>query len=223
MPTLTGAVRSGLLMLPPVHQIMRESSRNALIGALTLVAAVSFTYLLLSVKADSNKLNAGIVFYTRGSGGVQYLLADHTQSNRGWAAFSGRQDGAETPAETAARETEEETHGYFSRATLLKRIQNQRPFTIGRYHVYFLQIDRVPAERIMGHRVPGWVESYTERGPYAWIPASEVIRALATGSKKTKDLLINPKYLPTGTKNPHFWDEWIENLRAAQQAGVLPK
>ena len=65
---------------------------------------------------------AGIVLYFKSGNEVYLLLAEDAREGRGWATFGGKAREGEHPAETAARETEEETRGYFVRGNLLKKI-----------------------------------------------------------------------------------------------------
>ena len=79
--------------------------------------------LLLSSCGRAPESPAGIVLYSVVEGEVLLLLADHRLPGRGWAAYGGAARAGETSAETAARETEEETRGYFKRADLLKDVE----------------------------------------------------------------------------------------------------
>lgn len=190
-----------------------------------------FAFLLLSFAAVigptlageplPQKCNAGIVLYHRGANGVEFLLADHTApSQRGWAAFGGRHEGDETPAQTAARETEEETRGYFRREKLAEALQKCQPFYDGLFALYFLEVEHVPIDAILQHPVPPGDKSFAERGPYAWVPADEVYKALSSAEEAPA---IDPKYLSAGPGNKWFWKVWIHNLRQAEKAGALPK
>lgn len=216
---------------------------------------------------------AGILLYAQeADGSVWLLLADHTPpSQRGWAAFGGSHDAGETLAETAARETEEETGGYFKRADLLKAIEGQQPVFDGVYGFYFVQVDKVPVAQIeaaaaatvaavaasAAAAVPAttagsataavpaatarpaaaagaaMAAAYTERGPFAWVPYTQVERWLdaspVEGSaipRSGRLYFIDEEWLPPTTSSQArvnwFWPVWLNNLRVARAAGVIP-
>ena len=165
---------------------------------------------------------AGIVLYLSSKDGVYLLLADHTGlSNRGWSAFGGRSEGDEFPAETAARETEEETRGCFSREILLQKIMNKIPVVDGEFHMFFVEIDFIPAQRVTNNILTDKGFRYKERGPYAWIPYSEVRKHLLNRSNKGK-YVIDKRFLPKNVKRNWFWTVWIHNMHEAFQRGLIP-
>lgn len=161
---------------------------------------------------------AGILLYARTKQGILLLLADHRDSDRGWAGFGGSHEENETPAETAARETEEETRGYFSRGNLLKQLKGQEPVYDNGFAAYFLEIDFVPASKIRKKKLTTSNEAFLERGPHAWIPLNEALKYL----EKAPPYPIDSKLLPKDRKTSYFWPTWLNNLRAATKAGRLP-
>jgi hypothetical protein len=67
---------------------------------------------------------AGTVLYFKFKQETYLLLADHGvshQRDRGWSGFCGRCDG-EGPDAAAARETNEETKGYYSRKEVMAKL-----------------------------------------------------------------------------------------------------
>lgn len=168
---------------------------------------------------------AGMILYFRSGGEVFLLLADHAKGPdqaRGWAAFGGGQKDQETAAQTAARETEEETNGYFSRDWLLKKIENQKPVVDGIFSCFFAEVDFVPIPPIASRRPPTQEPDYFERGPYAWIPFSKIAPFLAKDADPNSKAIIPAEYLPSGGQTNWFWSIWLQNLRIAQAQGVLP-
>lgn len=169
---------------------------------------------------------AGIQFYTETDDGVYLLLADHTfPIRRGWGEFGGATDAGETPAQTATREAEEETRGYFKRENLLERIAGQEPVLNGGYAFYFVKINKVPVEDIGNYPVHGVKLAYRERGPYAWVPYSEIERYLdAELPQGTSRHTINSEYLPMARwwHTDWFWPALFSNLRAARAVDAIP-
>jgi 8-oxo-dGTP pyrophosphatase MutT (NUDIX family) len=172
---------------------------------------------------------AGSVLYYRDreSGEVWVLLADHTKNERGWSAFGGGAEAGETAKETAARETEEETRGYFKREWFLGEIADQEPVFSSGYRMFFVEVaDKVDAATL-GANPLGEKEGEAvmlERGPYAWIPFSVVERAMGKAKDEVgkDDLKIEGRWLPEGARSDWLWDVWVGNLRDAREAGAIP-
>ena len=168
---------------------------------------------------------AGILLYFRNGDEVYLLLADHVADKgqvRGWASFGGGEKEGESAAETAARETEEETRGYFKRSWLLEKIRNQTPFDDGLFSCFFLEIDFVPIPLIENHPLPTKEPDFAERGPYAWIPFSQVAVCLDPNFSPNAKGIIPAEYLPSGVRTSWFWSVWLQNLRAARARSPLP-
>ncbi len=162
---------------------------------------------------------AGAVLYFRQGKEVYLLMADHN-IERGWAAFGGGANPGETVAQTAARETEEETRGYFKREFLLPLLEKQTPQVHGNFHMYFLEIDFVPLQRILNEEPPAGNGAYTERGPYAWIPYSE-LRRHYHGSL-FKPAVLDELYLPKVKKTNYVWPLWLAQMWHMEEQGILP-
>lgn len=176
-----------------------------------------------SLHADPQGPPAGIVLYAETEKGVQLLMADHLPpSKRGWAAFGGAHEGRETPAETAARETEEETHGYFKKKDLLEQIGAQKPFFDGPFAFFFVKVAYVPVEELLKAAIPEGNSSFRERGPYAWIPFDEVAPWLKTPLSQPDQAKLPDQLLPKEAATGWLWAAWLHNMRAASEAGALP-
>jgi 8-oxo-dGTP pyrophosphatase MutT (NUDIX family) len=161
---------------------------------------------------------AGIILYAQDARGVSLLLADHQPpSRRGWAAFGGTHEAGESPAETAARETEEETNGFFPRAALLAKIKDTPPLFDGAYAFYFVKVPLTPAAEIARGRSHADDEAYRERGPFAWVPYAEIARQLDAEAP-----VIDPRLLPAETRTNRLWPVWMHNLQVAREAHALP-
>jgi len=189
-------------------------------GVLARMAAVA----VVSLAASSAYANgpAGIVLYHRDGDSVFLLLADHGQSKRGWGAFGGAANPGEDRRETAARETEEETRGYFSRDWLRRQIAEQTPVQSGGFSMYFVEVPFVPAQRVMNNPTKENDKGMHERGYYAWIPFSQIEHVVAKEEPSAEDLKVNPLYLPRGSNSGPFWDVWVRNMRDAMKQGAFP-
>ena len=166
---------------------------------------------------------AGMVLYFKSGNEVYLLLAEDAKKTRGWAAFGGRAHKGESPAETAARETQEETRGYFAQADLLKRIEKQAPvIDDDMFALFFAEINFVPAQRVANHQPATKNRSYFERGPYAWIPFSEIERYVQTKVSHDQKHLIDKRFLPLGNGTDWLWPVWLGTLHKAVERNALP-
>lgn len=165
---------------------------------------------------------AGTILYTQGDQGVFLLLADHRPpSTRGWGSFGGKHEPGESTPQTAARETEEETRGYFHRTAILAAIGDQQPVYDGHFATYFVQVDHVPVTVIAASSTPSDDLAYAERGPWAWIPYAEIQR-LMDADPTAAPLSIEARYLPADAHTDWVWPTWLDSLRLAVQRGALP-
>lgn len=166
---------------------------------------------------------AGIVLYFESGGEVFLLLADNLESDRGWGAFGGSPQEGENTAETAARETEEETRGYFLRGDLLNMIKDQEPvIDHNGFALYFAEIPFVPAQLVTNNPVPDDDKFYIERGPYAWIPYSKIEPHLEGPVNTDKGYPIEERLLPHERNTSWFWPVWLGNVRRAIETKSIP-
>ena len=73
---------------------------------------IVLTLLLIICGRASAQGPAGTILYFRSGQDVYLLLAEDSRKTRGWGSFGGGANEGESPAQTAARETEEETRGF---------------------------------------------------------------------------------------------------------------
>ena len=104
-----------------------------------------------SIAQDSGP--AGILIYCHHAGEIHILIANDRMGMRGWGGFGGGDKKGETTAVTAARETCEETRGYFKEQWLLQKISGQKPVKLWGYSFYFAEVSYVPAAKIMNNPV----------------------------------------------------------------------
>ena len=180
--------------------------------------------LVLCISGLSRAENpAGIVLYFESGSEVYLLLAEDSGKTRGWGAFGGAPHKGERPAETAARETEEETRGYFNRMGLLRKIEKQEPvIDHNRFALFFAEIDFVPAPAVTNNQPATNDRSYFESGPYAWIPFSQVERYVQAKVDREQKHIIDKKYLPLGCETDWLWPIWLGNVRKAVEQSALP-
>lgn len=160
------------------------------------------------------------MLYTLRGGEPWLLMADHAnKSSRGWAAYGGGPKSGESSEETAARETSEETRGFFEAAWVLEKLKGQTPVDSGGFHLYFVEIEDLDVAKVNAH-VGDARADFRERGPYAWIPFSQVEPYLSTGDEKP--LKIESSYLPEKASTNYFWPVWMGSIRLAKANGQLP-
>ncbi|MFO8163112.1 MAG: NUDIX domain-containing protein [Desulfatiglandales bacterium] len=199
-------------MMLQMIQVLRVSiSRMGIIAVFILTVSSAFA-----------EGPAGIVLYLVEGQNVFLLLADHSKHTRGWSAFGGGADPGETQQATAARETYEETRGYFSQVWLSQQISKQEPVRSKGYSMYFVEVPFVPAQRVMNNPTEEKNKAMVERRCYAWIPFSEIEAILEKDNLSTEHLRMNPLYLPACSKSDSFWHSWIKNMHGAMKQGAFP-
>lgn len=190
---------------------------------LWLTAAVTAAALVLLIRfALSPGDPAGILLYHRDGDTILLLLANDSDGTRGWGGFGGGAKRGESLRQTAARETEEETRGFFSRSWLEEQIAQQSPFSSRGFHLFFAQVPYVPGQRIMNHPVDDGRPELQETQFYAWIPFSEIEPLLVNEELSDDELQVNPRCVPEGCDAHTYWRVWIENMRDAQRQGAFP-
>lgn len=181
-----------------------------------LVAILCFIF-TLELRA---KGPAGIQLYFKDKDTTYLLLADDIRRSKGWSNFGGAADSGETSQQTAARETEEETRGYFKREWLLKQIQNEKPYSSHGFTMYFVEVPFVPALRVQQNPIPlkkKFKLTLYERINFAWIPESEILKAITTG-----DNTVNPLYLPQPVRSDVYMSQWLKAMKAAYDQKACP-
>ncbi len=177
--------------------------------------------LLLSQNALSS-CGAGTVLYVALKDETYLLLADHKltgQRYRGWSGFGGLCDG-EPDAVAAARETEEETKGFYSRKEIFAKLSSSPKIRVGDFTTFFVAVDYIPVILINNQRSSPPSAAYAERGPYAWIPYSVVRQAFER--RQAGRTQIPGKYLPPAAQTDWFFEPFLTSLRTAKKAGILP-
>lgn len=183
---------------------------------------VSLWLLILISQSTAASCGAGTVLYATFKGETHLLLADHqliSQRQRGWAGFGGLCDGQPVDV-AAARETEEETKGYYNREEILSRLGGSPNIRIGNFTTFFVKVNYVPAVAFNNQKPPDSGSYYIERGPYTWIPFA-VIRQVFE-NRKAGRAYIPAKYLPSNARSDWLFEPFLTGLMAAGTAGILP-
>ena len=165
---------------------------------------------------------AGTVLYFKFKHETYLLLADHSHSHqreRGWSGFGGKCDG-QPPTSAAARETEEETKGYYSREEILVKLDPTSSIRVSDFTTYFIAVDFVPANVINSYKASQKSTCYRERSPYAWMPISAIWQAI--DNKKSGRVYLPAKYLPPEAHTDWLFKPFSTILLAARSNGILP-
>ena len=178
--------------------------------------------LTLCIPDASAKCGAGTVLYFKFKHEIYLLVADHSlshQQERGWSGFGGLCDG-QAPALAAARETEEETKGFYKREEILAKLNSDASIRVGEFFTFFVEVDYVPAIVINNFKATDLSAGYRERKPYIWMPISEIWQALE--KKQAGRVYLSGKYLPSDANTNWLFEPFVISLLAAKSAGVLP-
>ena len=166
---------------------------------------------------------AGIVLYhVDDDGEIHLLLADHASDRRGWAAFGGGPEGDESPAETAARETEEETRGAYTRQSLLAKIVDQKPVSSKGFSLFFAQVPKIPVDEISKKKIPEGNKAYLERKCFAWVRWTTIEPLLAETTQAKNKANLPVSVLPASSNATYLWNVWVGNLKDAAKVGAIP-
>ena len=149
-------------------------------------------------------------------------MANDRLGRRGWGGFVGGNKEGETTAQTAARETSEETRGFYDADWLRKKIAGQKPVRQWGCSFYFLEVAHVPAKRIMDHPIPLLNLAYMETQHYAWVPFSEIEPLLTKARLTEADLRLHPRHLQRSSRSKSYWRVWIDNLRRMHLKDAFP-
>lgn len=203
---LTALCLSACKPLLPTQQA--SSADTAPISSLTENEAAP-----LNSISDSAAGPAGILLYCYHQGEIHVLVANDRFGKRGWGGFAGGEHKGETTAMTAARETHEETRGYYDQMKLFRQIKDQKPFRQWGFSLYFAEVPYVPAKVIMDHPLTRLSLAYMETQHYAWVPFVELEPLLAKKTITPQDLKIHARHLQANSRSDSYWRIWIDNMR----------
>ncbi len=193
-----------------------------------IVEFIGGTILLICASGTSdaaNKPGAGALLFTTIQGTHYVLLADHKHGRRGWASFGGRLE-KQSPIDAAAREVEEETKGILKREWVRSQLEKAKSHRErdGEWHytTYVLQIPYTPAITFEATIPPKYLKGAQERGPYTWIPAAELMKALKKYRNGKSNISFPRRYLPQKPLTDRYWDRFLQSMDKLDEAGKLP-
>ena len=215
-------------MFRNLHLIFIVNLRNLWITQVNHVnsrISISLIFLCILAFGAQNAFagcGAGTVLYFKFKQETYLLLADHGfshQRDRGWSGFGGRCDG-QPPASAAARETHEETKGFYSQKEIMAKLDPQSSISVNDFTTYFIEVDYVPAEVINNYRETNKSSRYRERGPYAWMPLSAIWRTIE--NEKSGLMYLPAKYLPPEAHTNWLFKPFVNSLLEAKSGDILP-
>lgn len=156
--------------------------------------------------------NAGIISYFKSGDTIYVLLADHTKEDRGWASFGGTHIAGESNEQTAIREFHEETKNLFQDQNISEKIKKSPRIEQKTFVSFVVEVDFVPVHKIMNTPIRGI--HYNERGNYAWVPLSEIFRAINTA--KNGEFYLKKIYLPKNAPNNKLYKPFVKVMQQAQ-------
>ncbi len=140
---------------------------------LFLFAAPTVALFAVQSGAQVEYVNAGVLPYSTATGEVTVLLGFDAGEGH-WSDFVGTCTPGETPAQTAARQFEEETRGGYQISDISQRLQGVAPIEIGNTRIFLIEVPQVSArqlERLSKDR--GF-----EKTDYCWVPLLELLESI---------------------------------------------
>ncbi len=192
-----------------------------------IILTVSTVLFLLSPCAVSENTcqSAGTVLYTLHEGKLLLLLADHSiKKKRGWASFGGKCDG-DTPKHSAARETWEETRGYYPIETIKPLLRDDFKIETGEFVAYFVKVPFTPIKNIANFPLPKNKKKFKERGPYAWVDFAVITKTLANKKKHEKAgrYQLPDNLLPNNKNSGWLYHKFVGVIQQARRENIFPQ
>ena len=138
-------------------------------------------------------------------GNIRYLvlIADHKDSDRGYATMGGGIEEGEDPRDAAARETEQESRGKYRREAIRQKIEHARAIKKGNFTVYVVVVeDLIPEEELEAASMD--CEDCGERYGYKWIPLPELDEVV-----KTNGYTLPKDQRSKHSETDHLWGEFV--------------
>ena len=105
---------------------------------------------------------------------------------------------------------------------LLALIKGQKPVIDNGFALYFAEVPFVPAPLVTNNPLPSDDESYVERGPYAWIPYSELEPYLKGPVKPEDRYPIEERLLPGERYTSWYWPVWLGSVWKSVETNSIP-
>lgn len=181
------------------------------------IPLISYFIFFVNTSSILAQKNAGVIPYFKNGDQIFILIADHRESDRGWASFGGRRHNNETNEQTAAREFHEETKTIFKDQNILKRIKNSPKIEQENFVSFVVEVDFVSVYEIINMSIED--DEYNERGPYVWIPLPEILRAIKT--EINGEFLLLKKYLPKDYQQNKLYKPFVQTMKNLEEDKVL--
>ncbi len=148
-------------------------------------------FLLFSVLLSQNSIaaGAGVLVYCQQKSEVLVLIADHvkpSQVTRGWSSLGGTIQENETPLAAAIREVVEETHGVIHEQVLYKHTDKSKKVVTPGFTIFFAKTPCYSIEAF--NQKINSAEAVVERGPYLWLPVTQIHQAVKDFSQQQASL-----------------------------------
>jgi 8-oxo-dGTP pyrophosphatase MutT (NUDIX family) len=163
---------------------------------------------------------AGVIAYTRVQERTYVLLADHRDSDRGWASFGGHREEGETLAAAASREFREETRCVYGQPLEADLAGEPTVSRVG-FLTYVVEVPFVSAHVFESRAAPPDCRGpqFDERGPWIWVPLAELTECLERGDP-TRGYRLPESRVPEGF-TVTLWSESATILERAIAKGLL--
>jgi len=183
-------------------------------------AAVSAALTAIMLAACAPKHTAaGVILYSSSQGVTYVLIADHVDSDRGWGTFGGHREPGESVPQAASRELHEETRCVYNipAGVLTEKPSVER----GSFLSYVIEVPLISTAAFDSNSVSSECKGgdFDERGPWVWIPLSEIVRSLEEGDA-TGNFQLRREFIPEGVTTK-LWDESARILQLAIAKGYI--
>lgn len=199
----------------PYPEVERTMKR-AIIRWATVSAGL--TTIVLAACAP-NHTAAGVILYSRSQGVTYVLIADHADSDRGWGTFGGHREQGESVPGAASRELHEETRCVYN---IPDDVLTEKPSVErGSFKSYIVEVPMVSTGAFDRDSVSSECKGgdFDERGPWVWIPLSEIVRSLDEGDA-SGNFQLRREFIPEGSTTK-LWDESARILQLAIVKGYI--
>ncbi len=136
------------------------------------------------------------------------LIADHSNSERGFASFGGRIKEHEDPRDTAVRESIEESRNQYTQEELESSIAKAQPVKLGEFTAYVVLVRHIPENKFEIASTD--CEGCKERKAYKWISVNQLNEIT-----RSKHYRIPSRLLPQNAETDYLWEPFVRTYKAA--------
>ncbi len=187
-----------------------------------LVIAV---FILTVQSADTSAAGAGVLVSTVHKNQVYVLLADHkkpSQVARGWSTLGGTIKEGESELQAAVREVVEESAGVLSPELLFSRVNPGVRTVTPNFTIFYAQIPYRSVQVFNIEKASTGQLGNSERGPFIWLPWSEVLIAAKEyraqmKAKVSPKVKLNKKYLIKGSQTDWYFNAFLATVKSISE------